>query len=117
MFQEFKNLFVMRNILIILSVIFGLLGIVFVILPMGTIAFLPAGIALALSIIAYFVSGKSKRKFPYILMILSFLLLLSAGAKKVFVKDTVKVEKQFLEEKQEAKQDAQKELEDLENLE
>jgi hypothetical protein len=50
-------------------------------------------------------------------MILSFLLLLSAGAKKVFVEDTVKVEKQFLEEKQQAKQDAQKELENLEDLE
>jgi hypothetical protein len=106
----------MRNTLIVLAVVFGLLGIVFVILPMGTIAFLPAGISLALSIIAYFVSEKSKRKFPYILMILSLILLLSAGAKKFFVKDTVKVEKQFLQEKQESKQEAQKELEDLENL-
>jgi hypothetical protein len=108
MFQEFKNLFVMRNILIILSVIFGLLGIVFVILPMGTIAFLPAGIALALSIIAYLCSGKSKRKFSLHINDSFILLLLSAGAKKVFVEDTVKVEKQFLEEKQQAKQDAQK---------
>jgi hypothetical protein len=49
--------------MIILSVIFGLLGIVFVILPMGTIAFLPAGIALALSIIAYFVSEKVRESF------------------------------------------------------
>jgi membrane protein implicated in regulation of membrane protease activity len=107
----------MRNILITISIFFGVLGIVFVILPMGTIAFLPGGIALALSIIAYFVSEKSKRKFPYILIVLFVVLLLSAGAKKVFVKDTVKVEKQFLKEKQESKQEAQKELEDLENLE
>jgi membrane protein implicated in regulation of membrane protease activity len=107
----------MRNILITISIFFGVLGIVFVILPMGTIAFLPAGIALVLSIIAYFVSEKSKKKFPYILIVLFVVLLLSAGAKKVFVKDTVKVEKQFLKEKQESKQEAQKELEDLENLE
>jgi hypothetical protein len=51
------------------------------------------------------------------LIVLFVVLLLSAGAKKVFVKDTVKVEKQFLKEKQESKQEAQKELEDLENLE
>jgi membrane protein implicated in regulation of membrane protease activity len=107
----------MRNIFIAISIFFGVLGIVFVILPMGTIAFLPAAIALALSIIAYFVSEKSKRKFPFILVILSVILLLSAGTKKLFVKDTVKVEKQFLKEKQESKQEAQKELEDLENLE
>jgi hypothetical protein len=54
----------MRNILITISIFFGVLGIVFVILPMGTIAFLPAGIALVLSIIAYFVSEKARKNFP-----------------------------------------------------
>lgn len=106
----------MRIFWIVISIIFGVLGIVFTILPMGTIAFLPASIAFLAALIAFLISEKNKRKFSCLLLIISVLILVAIGGKKNIQKDTVKVEQQFILQKEELEKEAQKELEDLENL-
>lgn len=83
---------------------------------MGTIAFLPVGIAVALSILTVIKSNQSQKKFPKILLFISIVLFLGAVGKDVLVKDKVTVDQQFIKEKEDSKQEAQKELEELEGL-
>lgn len=106
----------MRKLLIILSVIFAVTGIIFTILPMGTIAFLPVVIAVICSVLAIIKSDPAKKKFPKMLLLSSIVIFLAAIAKDVLFKDKVVVDQQFIQEKQESKQEAQKELEELEGL-
>ena len=49
----------MKTFLYVLSIIFLVLGLVFTILPLGTIAFLPIGLALIFAAIAFFVRRNS----------------------------------------------------------
>lgn len=106
----------MRKALIISTIVFVVLGIILTILPMGTIAFLPVGIAVILSILAVIKSKESQKKFPKILLFISIVILLAAIGKDVLVKDKVTVDQQFIKEKEDSKQEAQKDLEELEGL-
>ena len=49
----------MKTFLYVLSIIFLVLSLIFTILPLGTIAFLPIGLALLFATIAFFVRGSS----------------------------------------------------------
>jgi len=106
----------MRKAFIITTIVFIVLGIILTILPMGTIAFLPVGIALVLAILTVVKSKESQKKFPKILLFISIVLLLAAVGKDVLVKDKVTVDQQFIKEKEDSKQEAQKDLEELEGL-
>lgn len=107
----------MRKALIITTIVFVVLGIVLTILPMGTIAFLPVGIAVIFAILAVIKSKESQKKFPKILLLVSIVVLLTAIGKDVLVKDKISVDQQFMKEKEDSKQEAQKDLEELEGLE
>jgi len=104
----------MNRLFIILSIIFAAFGLAFTILPMGTIALIPLALALIFAFIALL--RQREKLFPKILLLIVFLNLLTVIGKEVFVKDVVEADKQFESVKEQSEQEAQKELEDLENL-
>jgi len=104
----------MTRLFIILSIVFAVFGLVFTILPMGTIALVPIALALTFAFIA--ILRQREKLFPKILLLIIFLNLLTVIGKEVFVKDVVEDDKQFESVKDQSEQEAQKELEELENL-
>ncbi|MBP1663816.1 MAG: hypothetical protein H6Q19_956 [Bacteroidetes bacterium] len=103
----------MRKLFNILAVVFAALGLVFAILPMGSIAFLPIILAIILALLAMWKSNDSQKKFPKWVLIISMAILLLVTVKVVFVKDKVVVDEQFMQENVDSKSEAQQELEGL----
>lgn len=105
----------MKKLFLIFAVLFLLLSIVFTILPMGTIAFLPIGLALIFSLLVLKKSEENKRMLPNWLLTLSAICSFVVVLKVVFIKDNVEVDKKFEQQKVETKIEAKKELEELES--
>ena len=105
----------MRKLFLLLASLFLLLSIVFAILPMGTIAFLPIGLALTFSLLLLKKSEEVKRKIPNALLTLSAICSLVVLLKVVLIKDKVEQDVKFEQQKVETKIEAKKELEELEN--
>ena len=105
----------MRKLFLILAILFLLLSIVFAILPMGTIAFLPIGLALIFSLLLLNKTDPTHRKLPSLLLTLAAVCSLIVLLKVIFIKDKVEVDQKFEQQKVETKIEAKKELEDLEN--
>jgi uncharacterized membrane protein len=103
----------MRKILIILTVIFVVLSILFTILPLGTIAFLPIGISFVLCFVTFQQSKLNQRVLPKILLVLSVLTFLVVIGKAVFVKDVIVKDQIFEQNKVEQKKEDIKDLEGL----
>lgn len=103
----------MRKVFLVLAVLFILIGIVFVILPMGTMGILPTGLALAFSGIAFFISESHAKKFPKWLLIVSALLVVIVVA-KAMMPDEVASDTEFEQKKIESKNEDLKDLEALE---
>jgi len=103
----------MRKIFFISSIFFAILGIVFTILPLGTIAFLPIGAALVLSFVAILKSNYNQKKLPKIILFISAVSFLVVIGKAVFIKDVVVIDKQFEKNKVEQKKEDMKDLEGL----
>jgi len=93
----------MRKIFVILSISFACLGIIFTILPLGTIAFLPIGIALISSFLAVQNSKYNQKTLPKIVLFTAVITLLFVIGKAVFVKNVVVSENQFEQKKVESK--------------
>ena len=104
----------MRKTLVILSAFFTSLGILFTILPLGTIALIPVALAILCGFLAFKKSEVDQKKFPKIILIISAITFVVIIGKEIFVKDEVVVDQKFEKEKVESKKEAQKELEDLE---
>lgn len=102
----------MNRLFIILSIIFGVFGIVLTILPLGTLALIPIGLAFVSAFIA--VLRQREKLFPKLVLLAIFLNFLTVIGKEVFIKDTVVTDQQFESVKQQSEQEAQKELEELE---
>lgn len=107
----------MRKLFLILTAVFSVLGIAFTILPMDTLAFLPIGLALIFGLLTLKKSAESEKKSPKILLVISALCSLVVLGKTLFIKDELATDTQFEQQKIETKQEAQKELEELEGLE
>ncbi len=105
----------MRKLLLISTVVFTVLAILFSVLPMDTLAFLPIGIAIALSLTTLLKSDENQKKFPKILLIISVICSFFVLGKTLFIKDEIEVDQKFEQQKIETKQEAKKELEELEN--
>lgn len=103
----------MKKTLIYFASFFAVLGIVFTILPLGTIALLPVAIALILAFLSFKFSVSKHKKISGVVLIISALTLLVVVGKEVFVKDEVVLDKQFEEKKIESKQEDIKDLEGL----
>ena len=104
----------MRKLFIILAAVFAVVGLVFAILPMGSIAFLPIIIAIVLALIAMWKSNDNQKKMPKWILIIALAILVLVTVKVVFVKDKVVVDQQFIQENVDSKEEAQQELEGLE---
>ena len=106
----------MRKFLIILTIFFLVFSLIFVILPMGTIALLPTGLALAGGILAFVKSEPALRKMPKWLMITAIALFVVALGKVIFVKNEAEKDQVFLQEQIQSTEEAQQELEELDEM-
>lgn len=104
----------MRKTLILLASFFVVLSIIFSVLPLGTLAFLPIGIALLLSFFGLKKSEGSRRKFPKTLLVIGILCLLWVLGKEFFTKEEVAKDNQFEQTIEQSKAENKKDLEDLE---
>ena len=104
----------MRKLFIILAAVFAVVGLVFAILPMGSIAFLPIILAILLALVAMWKSNDNQKKIPKWILVIALAILVLVTVKVVFVKDKVVVDQQFIQENVDSKEEAQQELEGLE---
>ena len=104
----------MRKLFIILAAVFAVVGLVFAILPMGSIAFLPIILAIVLALVAMWKSNDNQKKIPKWILVIALAILVLVTVKVVFVKDKVVVDQQFILENVDSKEEAQQELEGLE---
>ena len=107
----------MRKLFIVLASIFAVLGIILTVFPTEQLALIPIGLALTLAFLALRKSEGNQSKFPKLILVVAALTLLTVVGKEVFIKDEIVVDKQFDQKKVESKKEAQKDLEELEDLE
>lgn len=104
----------MRKLFLVLGTLFTVLAIVFSVLPMGTIAFLPIGLAIIFCLLLIKKAEANQKKLPSFLLILCVISSLFVLGKTLLIKDEVVKDSKFEKEKMETKKEAKKELEDLE---
>ena len=107
----------MRRLFLILASVFTVLALIFSIMPMDTLAFLPIGLALIFSLLLLKKSEDQQKRFPKTLLFVAVLCSTFVVGKTLLVKDEVAKDAQFEEQKIETKKEAKKELEELESLE
>ena len=103
----------MRQLFLVIASIFTVLSVVFALLPLGTLALIPVGIALLFGFLALKKSDTKQAKWVKVLLVVSVLSLVFVVGKEFLTKDEVELDKQFDVKKVESKKEAQKELEDL----
>ena len=101
----------MRTLFFVLSIIFTFLSIIF-----SSLAFLPIGIALIFVLITLKKSNESQKRFPKILLLIASFCTLVVVGKIAFQKNEVAKDSTFEKEKLDAKKEAKKELEEIEDL-
>ncbi|MGC4040626.1 MAG: hypothetical protein QM710_07550 [Flavobacterium sp.] len=104
----------MRKLFLFLASFFTALAIVFSLMPMDTLAFLPIGLAIIFGLLLLKKSGESQKKLPNILLLLCVLSSVFVLGKTLFVKDEVQKDVQFEQLKVESKKEDIKDLEGLE---
>jgi EamA domain-containing membrane protein RarD len=104
----------MRLLFVILAVFFAVIGIVFTILPLGTLALIPIVFALIFSALGLYKSEGKLKLFPKLILIISAVAMLVVIGKEVFIKDEVAADNQINKIKVESKKEAVKDLEGLE---
>jgi intracellular septation protein A len=104
----------MKKIVFLMASVFTFLSVLFAILPLGTLALIPIGIALIFGLLALKKSEANQTKWIKIVLVITVLSLVFVIGKEVFTKDEVQVDQQFNATKEASKQEAQKELEELE---
>jgi hypothetical protein len=107
----------MRKLFIILASLFTVLSVVFVFLPLGTLALLPIALALIFGYLTFKKSDENQKQLPKMELIVAGLCLLAVIGKEILIKDEVAQDTQFEQTKVETKKEAKKELEELEGLE
>lgn len=103
----------MRKALIVLAFIFAILGIVFVILPMGTLGLLPVGLSLIFAGLAYYKSAENDKAVPKWLLIVAGLTFV-IGIVRTMMPDEVAKDTEIDQQKIESQQEDLKDLEELE---
>ncbi len=106
----------MRKAFIVLAFLFALLGIVFAILPMGTLGILPIGLSLVFGGLAYYKSAENDKAVPKWLLIVAGLTLIVVIARSM-MPDEVDQDVQFDQQKVESQKEDIKDLEELEGIE
>lgn len=112
-----------KNIVLIfaiLSMFFGLIGLILSFLPLGLISLIPAIIGLVFWFIAYLIKRKTevKSKIIFVAITLSILAILITGFSEIFIQDKVIEDLKFNEKIEQSKSEAIDDLEDaLEDIE
>ena len=104
----------MRQLFLVIASIFTVLSVVFAFLPLGTLALVPIGIALLFGFLALKKSNVKQAKWVKVMLFVSILSLVFVVGKEIFINEAVETDQQFEIQKLESKEEAQKELEDLE---
>ncbi len=104
----------MRKVFLVLSIVFTILSLAFSFLPLGTLAFLPIGLALIFIFLTFTKSNAQQRNLTKKLFVLSYICAAVVLVKTFLIKDEVAKDAAFEKQKQETKVEAKKELEDLE---
>lgn len=104
----------MRQLFLGITVFFTILSAVFAFLPLGTLALIPIGIALIFGFLAIKKSDLGQAKWVKLFLAITILSLLIVVGKVIFITDAVEKDQQFETQKLESKEEAQKELEELE---
>lgn len=104
----------MRKLFLGITIFFAFLSVIFAILPLGTLALFPVGIALFFGFLALKKSDAKQAKWVKVFLIITALSLVFVIAKEIFMVDAVEADQKFNTQKIESKQEAQKELEGLE---
>ena len=104
----------MRKTFIILAILLTILSVIFSALPLGTLALAPIVLALITIFIAFKNSEIDQRKLPKRLFIVAYLCAIVVVGKTFLMKDKVAKDTKFEQQKVENKQEAKKDLEDLE---
>lgn len=104
----------MRKLLVILAVIFTSLGIVFSVLPLGTLAILPIGLGFIFAFLAFYKSSDLQKKLPKWLLIVCVICVVFVVGKTYLIKDEIAVDTQFEKQKEASKKEDIKDLEGLE---
>lgn len=107
----------MRKLLLVLSIVFISLGLLFSVLPLDTLAFLPIGLGLVMAFLTLKKSQGFQTKLPKWLILTALICAVFVLGKTLLIKDEVAVDQQFEQQKIETKKEAQKDLEELEGLE
>ncbi|MDI1316312.1 hypothetical protein [Flavobacterium sp.] len=104
----------MRKTLLVVAILFTLLAIVFALLPLDTIAFLPIGLAVLFSLLLLKKSADKQKQLPKILLLVTVIASAFVLGKTLLIKDEVIQDTKFEQQKIETKQEAKQELETLE---
>lgn len=104
----------MRKLVFGITLLFTTLSVVFAFLPLGTLALIPAGIALIFGFLSLKKSDASQAKWVKVFLTITILSLVFVIGKEIFTQDEVEIDEQFETQKAESKNEAQKELEGLE---
>ena len=104
----------MRKLFIVLAFIFAFIGIAFSILPLGTLALLPIGLALIFGFVAFLKSDAQEKNVPKWILIVAGVTLIIVLGKEILITDEVAKDEQFEQKKIESKKEDLKDLEDLE---
>ena len=104
----------MRKLFIGLAILFAILGIVFAVLPLGTLALLPVGLALIFAFIVFIQSDINQKSLPKWILVVAGLTLIIVIGKVSLVEDEVAKDEQFEQKKVESKLEDLKDLEDIE---
>ncbi len=99
-----------------LSGVFVVLSIIFSVMPMDTLAFLPIGLAIAFGLLLLQQSADNQKKLPKWLLIISVVCSVCVLGKTLLVKDEVAKDQTFEKQKIENNKESKKDLEDLEDL-
>ena len=105
----------MKTTVNVLAIVFLLLGLVFTILPLGTIALLPIVLAILFAAIAFCTTKGTGKKLSRAVIIIGMLLVFAVIVKVAVVED--KVAPTTEQEQQKKEQSEQENLKDLEDLE
>lgn len=103
----------MRKASVVLAFLSLIIGIIFAILPMGTLGILPTGLAILFSGIAFIKSDENQRNIPKWLLIIAGIILVATLIRSM-IPDEVQEDAQFEQKKIESKQEDLKDLEELE---
>lgn len=104
----------MRKTFLILAIIFTVVSVIFSVLPLDTLAMAPIGLALLFIFITFKKATIEERKLPKRLFIVAYICGIVVLGKTFLIKDKVAVDTKFEQQKIETKQEAKKDLENLE---